>query len=497
MLSQNTWHRLYYYAVPVVGITAIWFLYNWPAAVTEWWAQDDYPLLTVANNYPPLPNKLHTFVVIGRPTAAIYWLFKYWLIQLLPSVALGNVVVRMIQIGTHIATAFLIGETVARLIRNRIGLLSVLPFLLWPFSGEATYWIAAGTYPLSALMSVVGILCVLSSSTSLPQKCTGFAFLFLSTTVTQSGWQIGAILMIIIMLLQYDHENEELYAVNIKMFAWITAVILVGGLLGYYMSRPGRVVPVSQWLSPDRIWSQIIANTKYLLWHPYLYPTWLSVAQIALPASAIATVLAGPSGAKTGARGVLHKGTKILLLLSILPASRFVNLIITNEAIPPRLMYPASLLFTASVALMFQSKFIATRLTVIMLLCIMMIGYFPISITNAREHVTVYNSDRSTLMKLESAAKEQGVDTISFPDQKRRKPIWNPYHLKYLYGLSKISAFQGWPAPYLLSAFSTSLVISSETKLVDACSTFCVNNAKSDRLYSVVSASKKTLCFCL
>lgn len=133
----------------------LWLGANLPALTEAWWYQDDFWMME-----QPAHRIYELAHSAGRPvTALLFVLHKLWRT---PDDYAGALLVRLLQGLMHagVATAFV--AVVSRQVPRTWAILSVLPFLLWAFNGEAVLWFGGIQHVAGGGLAISGLGLILA-----------------------------------------------------------------------------------------------------------------------------------------------------------------------------------------------------------------------------------------------------------------------------------------------------------------------------------------------
>ncbi len=474
----------------------LWAFFVWPALSNEWWAVDDY--ITARPGH--LRFTITSIFTSGRPLYTLWIFFTRTLLDFLPWETAG-ILVRTAQGSMHALCAVLIGFLLVRFTGRKIAICTVLPFLVWPFGSEPTTWIAAAIYPIGALLSVSGLAVLLRPRLFASwHTLIGMFLLFLAPFANQSAGIAGLVVFCILAALSLRNRERRavlLRALPILLIAYALAVVTQFTVLTLFQEHR------FSGYTPGTVSSHIITQGQlmitYLLTSPYLYPTWLIVVQLML--FLLALIAAFPlSGAHTY-RGRIMEGAAVTLLFGTLPLLLRAPTIFTGmDWVSGRTMYLDPLLFTFALCIVLRSRLLPIISTGIVTLFIitLLIGYYPISTVNAREHVTLFNNDVATLRHLETVARQEQVDQLIIAYQPYRTSTFNPYLLRYYnFGDIHHSILRDWQYSfYFMQLYSQELHLLREEEYVKLCAAACTYKDPPGRSIEFIEKPVRALCFC-
>lgn len=477
----------------------LWISFNWPALHSSWWALDDYSFLDSMKSRN-LIDMFWSTLRSGRPFMTLMWVFKIIIMEMMPSFESANITMRLLQGGTHVAIATIIGITLVRLTGRRLAYWTALPFLLWPFGGGATYWLSAAAYPIAGLLSLVGVLFCMRPEVTLMRRSFGMGLIMCSIFTNQSAALLGLVFLWMCMLLSVQQRGWRQRFRNPLLSVILTYMAGAGisVALGLALGEP-RVTGASL-PGPHALWFLVESSLRFLLYEPALYPLWMQVLQVAMVIIPVLVLVATAFISRPVPNAFRFASTLLLgmIALAILP---YIPLFLIGlEWLSGRLMYAAPLLFSTTLCMIFQWRLSprTANAIVVLLLIGLLAGYYPISRTYAEEHIATFENDLRTLRELEGIAAREGVSRIAVATDPQRPSMINPYQLRYSwFDESSASAFsRWWAANWLITKSSRTLkVIDIETTV--ACVSFCQSRQDPNPRGSVMLESPwRLLCFC-
>lgn len=480
---------------------ALWVLYFWPAIVNEWWAVDDYYFLVhrtieKQNTFAYLINFFRT----GRPLS-ILWihLIKYYVTNMPLQVA--GIAPRLLQGIFHTVCALLIGMIFVRFTRRKSALLTVLPFLLWPFGSEATTWISAVGYPIAALLSILGLMLLISKDRiSLVYRLTGILLIALSPFSNQAGCLSGLLVYCILLALSlYDHQHRSaLFRIlPTVLFSYFVGLVLQSTVL--ILLQENRFARLTTGGLGDHMLKQFELTFTFLFSNPSLYPSWLVIVHYVFLALALISIFL-LSSAPTLWKATIGGFTVILLGCAFLFILRATTIITGIDWVSGRTMYLDPLLFSFALCLILQSRLrpAINTLIVAILLIVLVAGYYPISVSNARENVSVFENDLKTLRHLETLARAEDTDQLLIAYLPFGKPSDNPYSIRYYnFGDIHHTVFRTrlYSIPFV-EFFSKELHLIREPEKIAYCVQSCPNTEQPKRWIGVIEQPVRALCLC-
>ncbi|MFH0851952.1 MAG: hypothetical protein V1876_04355 [Candidatus Peregrinibacteria bacterium] len=480
---------------------ALWILFVWPAISHLWWVEDDYSLLTSqADGTFDVMNVMRSIPLSSRPIHTIWTIVKFAVITHAPSLLGAGVVFRLIQGSIHTLCAVLAGLILARFTERKIAILTVLPFLIWPFGSEATLWTSAAIYPIAACLSLFGILLLIGKKTvSLRRKLIGILLITLAPFANQSACLAGLLVYCMVLALSwnhYEHRSQLLRALPYLLAAYTLAICLNG--LMVVQTHDQRVGAFSLPDLPAHAMTQLSLTITYLLTAPFLYPRWLIRVHIVIFAFALIAVF--PLSRAKGILKIITGGlVAVLIGFIVLLLLRAPTIYTGMDWVSGRTMYLDPLLFSFALCLILQSR-LKPKLSmalVILLLIVLAGTYYPISVANARENVTVYTKDIETLRRLESIAWTENTNRLLIAYLPHRRPSVNPYSVRYYdFGDVHHSVFMTWQYSILfVELYSKQLTLETDPALIQHCVNACPKE-RNPRWIGMIEKPVRALCFC-
>jgi hypothetical protein len=431
----------------------LWSIANWPALRQAWWYCDDF-IIGEQISSSAAPVLLKHVLGHGRPGEGVW--FLTFLLDGSSDQGIQNRLLRFVQGGLHALVGVLAADLLWRQTRRWTAFLSALPFILWPFNGEATLWRAAGQYPLAALLGLLGVQAIRRSSEQPNLSCIiGPSLIVLGVLTNQSAAFAGAVVWVFVVGLIVLGEGQ------IRMSRVRREAIML--VMGYCIGGVASFLIV--WLvGHPQLASNILGKLVYLLhlnrlfitW-PEFYPPWLSAAHILL-LSMLSLVLVRALREKTWTvRQALLAITFVMTGL----VTPYAAIVLVARTWPAwRVMYLAPFLITGAATILAQA--LATwkvgRTVSLVLVSVILAGYVKMAWINSSEYVKVFKEDLHLLRQLENYAAQEHIQdgaiyVATSPEVQIRK--WNPYGLEYVHGDSKIPAFfRSWSAHPFVRRFS-------------------------------------------
>ena len=472
----------------LITYIAIWSVANWPALKQAWWYQDDF---SFSENGPI--STIYHGLDIGRPIASLW--FLTYLIDIAEKESYpGNILLRFVQGIIHCLAAFVAALLIWKQTKRWAAFLAVLPFLLWPFNGEAVLWRAAGFYPIAALLSLSGIYAIRYNYPAI-----GVLALILAMLTTQSAALAGLVVWIItwslIFLQRKSWPGRQLRFET----TYVLAGYIVGGLLSYIIAQHFELVQAHRTVFTSDLGDKLafLFELNHLFIASDHYPAWLTTLHTILLSGAV--ILIATRGHQMG--WSIHQISLPILGLAATFVTPFLTLLMVAESWPSwRVMYLAPFLITGAWILWDQvvGAWRVGAVVVVGLLCLILIGYVNIARVSASEYVEVFQADLGVLHQMERYVSQQRVMdnqvyVATSPGFVRR---WNLHGIKYMHGDSKLSAYlKSWTAHPFVRRFSR-LQPTEVITVKNACLAQCLLTKDREPFQSFKLQNSGTLCFC-
>lgn len=491
--------RLGWGIIAFLGLFFLWTLFVHPALFSEWWGADDFNTLEHRGVLVPAKMLTSYFFSSARPIGTLAAISEHVMLSVFPPFTAG-LFIRLLQGIAHVAAATLIGTLLVQWTGRKLAMLTVLPFLVWPFGSEATVWMAAFAYPIAALLSVGGLLLLLRAERFFSARTImGMVLIFLAPFSNQSAGIAAFVTFLILVALSLSDRAKLRSLVRplaALAIAYLLAVVVQGALLSLFReSRFSGYLPGTQFA---HLRSQLYLTYLYLLSAPYLYPLWVRGVHFLLfllgliavfpffPARTIIQKILG---------GIAAVGLIAIMFLALRAPTVFTGM----DWVSGRTLYIDPLVMTCALCFILQSRLRPAHSAgiVLLLLTALLIGYYPISTVNARENVIVFQNDLKTLQNLEETARAQGTDQLAVAFQPYRSPPPNPYNLRYIdFGENHYSAFRTQIfGPNFIAHFS-SLTLLTDRDSIRRCAAACRFKDPPERSIEWMEDPVKALCFC-
>jgi hypothetical protein len=422
-----------------ICFACLWVAQFWPGLRHAWWSADDYWAAQWDSS-----QRWGDFVLgDGRPLLGV-WSYTFLLDNTADKYA-ANIVLRSIQGAVHVLSATLIARLLWSVARSPVVVLTVLPFLLWPFNADAVLWRAGSLYAIATLLAVIG----LSAIRSRPAKFswiywTGGAVLCGSSMLAIQPAAFASVLVFIVVAMLAVIEEQDVPWRRLSREAlFVAAGVVVGAAISLWLIKTHP--------HADRNWnrSQLAFNwrDKYafllqlnrtVLFFPGFYPWYLQAVHAAFAISAFAGVAS--LGVATVSQGIARsRAALVLLALASCLVVPYSAQLVVGESLPfLRTMYLGPLILTAFGVAAFAAtrRYRWIRFVVTLLPVVAAVMYWPIAWVHSGEYVQAYHGDLRQLRAAEDAARDLGLTRVMVM---RRTPFYryNPFGLKYTYYATK------------------------------------------------------------
>jgi len=473
---------------------SIWALANLPGLITPWWYTDDF-----SNGTNRLSQIVQDSLSKGRPIEAISLLSLHLDLGVNKNQGIINIALHILQGILHICCATASCAFLSKKQVNQFtSIISVFPFVLWPFNQETVLWRSALTIPIASSLSLIGIYHITNRKNNFWQAAIGV----LAITLSMLSHQLGALLaLFIIVLLIFTNDFPQETEKREEIFNTVSKVIvgyLIGGLLSIILVKSfnGARAGLASNLFDK---ASFLIEINHLFISGYFYPKWLSIIQMTVLVVFILCI-AFLSWLKDG-HGVFFFRFLILGLLFIIP---WLSLLLISENWPSwRVMYLAPLIFTGlylSIMHFTMDVFkyqILIQFAVTGMLLILLGGYARVSWINSAEYPRLFQMDLALLHRIEDDIAINQLSTqIYILNSSNVNKDWNPWKLRFMHGDSKLSAFI---IPFASSGFVSSfsnLNTTSDPTVGEKCSVACNADIKENPFHLVIANSENMLCVC-
>lgn len=506
ILPRESWYqrirsnRIFTGLAVYLCLLIVWVIFVHPALFNEWWSQDDLMTLARGTERYTRTQIINSFARGSRPLQTIVQLLTNAVLFHTSSDFTAGIVLRLIQGTMHVLCASIAGLLLARFTERKIAFLTVLPFLVWPFSHDATIWVSGIIYPLAALLSLLGILLLIGKAeSSSARRFAGMFFIALSPFANQSSCLAGGVVFCMALALSRHHREHR--SLLLHMLPYVLTAYTVGLALNIQLTTQAqdqRIANFSVTEVPKHMWEPVTRGFKSLLTTPLLYPPWLTIFQPALFAFALIAIF--PLSSAQSIRHKMIGGVVVLLLgLSIVCIIRAPAIAIGSTWITERMMYLDPFLFSLAFCLILQAKLKPNinAMVSLLLLTVLIGAFLPISLTHAREHVTVYNRDVEELRRLEHIASQEQTKHLLLVTTKFRSSSVNPYSIRYSFGSPSVSSFTSEMFSFFfITYYSKTLVFNSDEVFRKQCADSCPKTSPPSQWTGTLQKPVKAICFC-
>ena len=492
--SRMEQRRLLVFSTVLACYLLLWSISNWPALKEAWWSVDDFDQIEHAKE-KSMPD-----LYDGRVTWIIW--YSTFFLEVTKERETYNILLRFFQGVIHSLAAAIASFLIWKQTRRLTAFLSMLPFLLWPFNGEAVLWRSAGNYPVAALLGLIGILAIWQNGRKVfLYSAIGSLCIVLAVLTIQISALAGlAVWIIIISLRILDRSSSS--SVKKKFFLKTIIIVssyIIAGLISYLIAKN-----YESFYIPRAVFAtDVLAKLSYLaeLNRKFIYssffPNWLNLLTVALlistPTSLI--VIAKRMGWSVG-----QVSLSLILLMSLFVIPYGPLLIIDQNWDSARLFYLSPLLIAGFWIMLDRciGKQIWGKLASACILIPILVGYVNIARINSSDYIKLFRGDLQLLRKIENyelrdPIENRNVFVATFPDYVRD---WNPYKLNYLNGDSKNSAFlKSWSANSFIRLFS-SLKTTEDATTKRICLGICESRKHIQEPQLIEIESKGATCVC-
>ena len=433
-------------------LVALWILPRILSFLQPFWLADDFTMwdLKIRSVFS---GSAQNGRLMDIPFILLYKLFPP------PDNAMGSVIMRGLQGLLHIATAFLLWQS----IRSRFGtwrsLVVVIPFLTWAFNCEATIWIGATIYPAGTFFSVLGVYLIRrQQGGSHPWLAVmGAVSLAAAVHTTQASATLGISLFCLLVMLDLLPDDDGRVQNPIRRLAvqglWIGGGYLAGGALSYWLmevlecqrqaeefSWAGNTMLLLKFI--QRLWT--LDGFYSLFFQYYLY--------------LLAAVAAGLALVAAFRRRLRWHHLLIMAVawagLSLAPFTA--NFLSGKPQIAMRVLYSGAITWTGLIAIGYIATGRSRRLTATV--SVLGLAFFLLNMVPAwretEDFCKTFRNDLKVLADLESYSEEVGTKYVLFVDYNHVYiTITDPYGYNYPYrGGQKFSILQhpSWNYRFLL-----------------------------------------------
>jgi hypothetical protein len=475
----------------------LWCITNFPGLRHAWLYLDDwnYSYKITNNDYEPIINA--SVYKNGRPGEYL-WLLTFHL-DGYSNNKLQNIIIRFGQGLIHSTVAFIVSYLLWKMTKSIISFFAVLPFLLWPFNSEAVLWRSAAEYPLSALLSLLGLVFIDGNNIRCSwTRALGILFINIAVLTNQQGalaaFVVWMILISVSAIRKYININKI-----INSSIYIIIGYLSGGIISFWLTRQNASLSRTQ-LSLN-IFNKIgylVNLNKFSLLDNYYYSKLTIIIHLIIIFSFIPVLFLYFKDKKYPY--IYYPISFVPILLEFFVPYGAVLLV--SESWPSwRVMYLSPFLICGAWFIIAYSlnhiKWVKYAPYVILLF--LLINYCKTGYIFSGEYQIIYNQDLTLLHSIKEFAKKNNLPSTSeitvANDPISKDVNWNPYHVTYIHGDSPLSAYlvpYAWP--YLIKKNSMFVPV-REGKTVKLCIDSCANSKTSEPM-SIRLISTNVICVC-
>lgn len=451
-------------ALLFIAYLSVFSIANLPALRQAWWYFDDFRNAKLWHVDSSLSNRFHLSMrpfslalKHARPVEALW--FVTFLLDGSPDRGPYNILLRFIQCGLHSIAVTVAGIIIWQETRKWTAFFAVLPFLLWPFNSEAVLWRTGGTYPLAALLSLLGIYVLRHSERS---NLLMYAISSLSIALAMLTNQSAALAGIVVwtLTLSFKLLKEDVFYFKKRLYLDMIPVLfgyLIGGGFSYILAHQFHGYQRATFATnlTEKLFFLVKLNSLFIAW-PKLYPYWLSGLHVAL-LTGVAVIFVVRAYKMGWPMGKVLLSAILLMTTFVTPYA--MSLLVAENWPSWRVMYLAPFLITG-IWIMWDKAIGINRIGTLISVCVLivlLIGYLKIAWVNAGEYVRLFEADMSVLHELEAYATNECIECeqVFVATSQDFLRDWNPYHLTYVHADSKLSAYLiRWAAHPFIRWFS-------------------------------------------
>jgi hypothetical protein len=495
------------FAIIAILYVAIWAAANWPALSQPWWVGDDF---SIAVEYDPLHNYRH-----GRPLQNLV----HGSLQFETGAAgeTVNMAAHIIQGVFHCLAAASMAYLLSRRFADKWPFVAMLLFLLWPFNGEAILWRSAGSMPIAAFLSVLGVIAIDAGVSNGRKLLLGLGITLIAAAglFHQLGAAAGlALLMAFVSTSRSERTGRLVWEIALTACGYAFGAALVLAITAAYSGDANRAEIATDAAAKLSYFWQL--TSRHLLEN---LPTSVAALQVGLAIGLLCMALMTLFARKAalGQRLLRVAAMFALFVTPVLPV-----LLVGESPTSARIVYFAPLLLVTSVVLLFQytspsdetahdeSDSVMRRATdvrrrhiahygLVLLVGYLSVRYMVLAQMNAQDFVTVYSGDVAQLQQLEqnagaSTAGASSQIVVANPAGYLR--TYDPYKIHFLNGDAKASVFH---VPWSVGKFiewQSSLTPVVDINVTNQCSSLCQLRAQDQPFYSESLPNSSITCVC-
>jgi hypothetical protein len=468
----------------------LWSFGNWPALKQAWLFQDDYPRIT------EISESTRAALDNGRPFE-ILWFLTFNL-ERRPDWQFYNIALRFFQGIIHCLAATIAAFLIWKQSQRWIALASVLPFLLWPFNGEAVLWRMAGEYPIAAFLSILGVyLLGLENRFARLNKLLATVLICIAVWANQLAAFAGFVVWLVLIGLNAANDNRLSLKNQLTQFFYLASGYIIGGCVSLLIIHRFEVYGDRSRLATDLLnqLSYLFELDQSFIFSSSFYPLWLIWLHGSLLVGSLALFGWNAYQQKRPWKSLVLP----ILIFVILLAIPYTPVLLLEENWPAwRIMYLAPFIFVVAINLMDIGSYTRPilRWAAPVWLGIMVIGYLPLARVNSSEYVDVFQKDLGVLHQIEATAADWGIDQVAVAAYPDYIYDWNPYQVKYMNAESKLSVYlidYTWNT--FLPLFST-LPAATEEPILKECVATCTASMRDHTFEFYKLDQSNTMCVC-
>jgi membrane protein implicated in regulation of membrane protease activity len=380
----------------------------------------------------------------------------------------SNIGARLAQGLIHSAAAALAALLLTEGSELRYPALAGLPFLLWPHNGEAVLWRSAGTYPLAALLSLLGVHRIRRAGAG---AALGAFLLVVAMLTVQLAAFAGFVVFFLLVGLRPGDRRSSRREVTVLLSAYA-----LGAAASYLVARfHGGMQRVQLETGAAQRGRFLLRTAGRFLASAELYPPLLGTVVVAghvLIVGALLLVLVRALRSRD-----LRRAAAPLSVLAALVTPYLPLLPVAHEPPALRELYLAPLaLGGAYVALSAPRvpSLLATACRIALLLVVA--GYGRIAWSSSGTYKTTFEGDLGALRQVEQQARLLGLTRVSvchYESPEVPAEGQNPYGIDLQFGGPRLPALAGRvSAESFIRWFSTLSLVEDET-VQESCPAAC------------------------
>lgn len=423
-----------------------------------------------------------------------------------------NMAAHTVQGLFHCLAAALLAYLLSRGFADRWPFVAMLLFLLWPFHGEAVLWRSAGSMPIAAFLSVLGVVGIdaalqqhgretQSRITATLFAASGIALIALAGLFHQLGAAAGlAGLMAYLATSRQERTGTLVGQLALTICGYALGALLVLVITANYRVGENRAQMADDLTAKiDYLWQ---LTRRFLVEN---LPTSVMALQVGLAVGLLVIALF-TLFARQERLG--HRLLRVAAMVALFVAPVLPVLLVKESPTSARTVYFSPLLLATSVILLAQLASLSGRspirsllahYAIVLVVAVLSVRYMVLSQMNAQDFVTIYRGDIAQLRQIEqriadagSAASRQVV--VASPERYLR--TYDLYGIRFLNGDAKASAFQvPWSVGKFIDWRST-LTPVVDIEVTNQCSALCQLRAQDQPFYIESLLNSDITCVC-